>query len=83
MVFLIQHTQNRDARAVHLKLDEVIRALVNADNNMISAEDATDERLRELKTQYDALCDVHSELKDRLSQYEAPVGAGAGTGNPE
>jgi low affinity Fe/Cu permease len=69
MVFLIQHTQNR--------------ALVNADNNMISAEDATDERLRELKTQYDALCDVHSELKDRLSQYEAPVGAGAGTGNAE
>src|SRR6266511_2651619 len=38
MVFLIQNTQNRDARALHLKLDEIIRALRSAHNEMIDVE---------------------------------------------
>src|SRR5437868_1430638 len=36
IVFLIQNTQNRDAKAIHLKLDEIIRAIRKADNEMIS-----------------------------------------------
>src|SRR6266571_4194467 len=41
MVFLIQNTQNRDALAIHLKLDELIRALEEADNDLMRAEDET------------------------------------------
>src|SRR5215203_5810320 len=66
MVFLIQNTQNRDAMAMHLKLDELIRALETADNAVIRAEDETDEELAELKQKYEALCDEHEELKAQL-----------------
>jgi len=55
MVFLIQNTQNRDARALHLKLDEVIRAIQQADNNMINIETLSDEELQELASQFEKL----------------------------
>jgi low affinity Fe/Cu permease len=74
MVFLIQHTQNRDAMAMHLKLDEIIRATSEADNDIITAEEETDERMKELKRKYHELHTEHAELRDRLSQYE-PIGA--------
>ena len=71
MVFLIQNTQNRDARAMHLKLDELVRATENADNAIISAEDETDEELAELKQKYEALCASHDDLKSRLDALNA------------
>jgi len=52
MVFLIQNTQNRDALAVHLKLDEIISAIKEADNALMQAEDDTEEQLVELKKKY-------------------------------
>jgi low affinity Fe/Cu permease len=52
MVFLIQNTQNRDAKAVHLKLDEVIRALQNARNELVNLETLSDEDLRALEMQF-------------------------------
>jgi low affinity Fe/Cu permease len=52
MVFLIQNTQNRDAKAVHLKLDEVIRALKNARNELVDLEDLSDEELTKLEKQF-------------------------------
>jgi low affinity Fe/Cu permease len=67
MVFLIQNTQNRDARAMHLKLDELIRSIEAADNAMIRAEDETDEELAELKERYEALIDEHEALRARLA----------------
>jgi low affinity Fe/Cu permease len=66
MVFLIQNTQNRDALAVHLKLDELIRAMATADDRLITAEDQTDAELAELKAQYAALCDQHEALQRRI-----------------
>ena len=45
MVFLIQNTQNRDARAIHLKLDELIRSIHAARNRLIDLENCTDEEL--------------------------------------
>jgi low affinity Fe/Cu permease len=66
MVFLIQNTQNRDAMAMHLKLDEVIRSIDGADNILMRAEDVTSEELEELKRAYEALNDAHDELKSRL-----------------
>ncbi|MFN8594442.1 MAG: low affinity iron permease family protein [Thermomicrobiales bacterium] len=67
MVFLIQNTQNRDAMAVHLKLDEIIRAIESANNAIIGAEDETDEELDLLKQQYAALRVEHETLIDRLA----------------
>src|SRR5436189_2719744 len=55
MVFLIQNTQNRDAKAVHLKLDEVIRALKGARNQLVDLEDLSDEDLKRLAEQFQHL----------------------------
>ncbi|HZR77724.1 MAG TPA: low affinity iron permease family protein [Chthoniobacterales bacterium] len=52
MVFLIQNTQNRDAKAMHLKLDEVIRALKRARNEMVDLEELSDEELNKLEDQF-------------------------------
>jgi low affinity Fe/Cu permease len=53
MVFLIQNTQNRDARAINLKLDELIRAIAQAQNQMINIESLSDVELDLLRLQYD------------------------------
>jgi low affinity Fe/Cu permease len=66
MVFLIQNTQNRDAKAMQLKLDELIRSIETADDTIIRAEDETDEELAELKQRYEALSKEHTQLKSRL-----------------
>src|SRR5881398_2670811 len=55
MVFLIQNTQNRDARAIHLKLDEVIRSIHQAHNEMIDIEKLSDEELEELAKHYERI----------------------------
>ena len=52
MVFLIQNTQNRDAKAMHLKLDELITALKSAHNEMINIEDLSDKKLEEIAAFY-------------------------------
>ena len=53
MVFLIQNTQNRDAKAAHLKLDEIIRALKGARNELIDLEKLADEDLTNLEKQFE------------------------------
>src|SRR5260221_9486622 len=53
IVFLIQNTQNRDARALHLKLDEVIRAIHSAHNEMINIENLSDGELEQLSRRYE------------------------------
>ena len=55
MVFLIQNTQNRDAKAVHLKLDELIRALTNARNELVDLENLSDEELQKLGEQFKSM----------------------------
>lgn len=52
MVFLIQNTQNRDSHALHLKLDELIRASSKARNHLLEAEDLTDDELAELQEEF-------------------------------
>jgi low affinity Fe/Cu permease len=71
MVFLIQNTQNRDAKAVHLKLDELIRSISEADNEMMSAEDDTDEELVKLKEKYHKLSKEHAELQGTLERLKS------------
>jgi low affinity Fe/Cu permease len=55
MVFLIQNTQNRDARAIHLKLDELLRAVKGARTAMVALETSTDEELAELQEEFERL----------------------------
>src|SRR5438046_7337067 len=52
MVFLIQNTQHRDAKAVHLKLDELIRSLKDARNALVDLETPSDEEVRRLDAHY-------------------------------
>jgi low affinity Fe/Cu permease len=52
VVFLIQNTQNRDARAIHLKLDEIIKSIDQARNEMIDIEHLSDEELEKLAQRY-------------------------------
>jgi len=54
MVILIQNTQNRDAQAIHLKLDEVIRSIDQARNDLIDIEDLNDEALAVFQKEFDA-----------------------------
>ena len=68
MVFLIQHTQNHDAAAVHLKLNELLRAVEGANPALIRVEDDPDEELEELKRLYIGLCEERDTLKARLQQ---------------
>jgi len=55
MVFLIQNTQNRDAKAVHLKLDEIIRAVKGARNTLVDLENLSDEDIKKLEKQFQEL----------------------------
>jgi low affinity Fe/Cu permease len=55
MVFLIQNTQNRDAKAMHLKLDELIRAVKGARNQLVDLENLSDDDLKKLEEQFQGL----------------------------
>jgi low affinity Fe/Cu permease len=55
MVFLIQNTQNRDAKVIHHKLDELIRATKNARNHLVDLEDLSDKEIRELEREFQRL----------------------------
>jgi low affinity Fe/Cu permease len=66
MVFLIQNTQNRDTLAINLKLDEIIRSIHHAHNEMINIEKLSDEELQELAKHYERIreeCDHRAARK--------------------
>jgi len=75
MVFLIQNTQNRDAKAVHLKLDELIRALEPARNKLVDLENLSDDEMKKLEQEFakvrknaEAAKEEVRELKDAASK---------------
>lgn len=59
MVFLIQNTQNRDAQAIHLKLDELIRSIKTARNTLIDVEELSEEDLQQLQQTFVKLAKHH------------------------
>ena len=68
-VFLIQNTQNRDAKAVHLKLDELITSVEGARNKFVDLENLTEEDLRSVEQQF-------KKLRERAKRGEVdPIGA--------
>ncbi len=64
MVFLIQNTQNRDAHALQLKINELIRATQGAHNALIDLEELTDRELQEMRSRYLELAEAaRAELR--------------------
>ena len=65
MVFLIQNTQNRDAKAIHLKLDEIIRAIQPANNQMINIEKLSDDELETLAKDFERVRKEYAARRSR------------------
>lgn len=71
MVFLIQNSQNRDARALHLKLDEIIRAIQPARNEMMNIEKLSDEELELLSRNFEKIrmaCESRTNQASRANR---------------
>ena len=76
MVFLIQNTQNRDAKAMHLKLDELLRSMEGARTSMVDLEDLSDEDLRKLQSEFQRLRESNPNLfEDDIQAVEQVVQA--------
>jgi low affinity Fe/Cu permease len=86
MVFLIQNTQNRDAAAMQIKLDELIRALKGAHNELADLEDMNEEELERMKAHYTRLAErARAKLRtgpdaveDEVDQAETGKARGSG-----
>jgi low affinity Fe/Cu permease len=63
-VFLIQNTQNRDAKAMHLKLDELISSVEGARNNLVDLQSLSDDELEQLQLQFQKLQRRASKSED-------------------
>ena len=70
MVFLIQNTQNRDSHAVHLKLDELIRANKHARNALLGLETMGDTELAQLQTEFETLRDKVAQRRARVTAHQ-------------
>jgi|SRR5688572_24624265 len=67
IVFLIQNTQNRDSKAVHLKLDELVRAIAGARNELVDVEAMPDEELERLREEFHNLGQEFHKKKDHIA----------------
>ena len=66
MVFLIQNTQYRDSEAIHIKLDELIRAIAEAHNALLDLEELEDDDLDRIRKDYENLANLaRSELREK------------------
>ena len=66
MVFLIQNTQNRDSKAVHLKLDELIRSIDSARNHLVNVDRLSDDDLKKLEEQFQRISKKADATIDRV-----------------
>ena len=65
MVFIIQSSQNRDTKAIHIKLDELLRAVHGARTGLVNIEHLSDEDLLQLQKEFERLGDGGQEAKKR------------------
>ncbi len=73
MVFLIQNTQNRDSEAIHIKLDELIRAAKGAHNALLDLEELEDEHLDRLRNHYKRIAErARVDLEAGLIDTDVP-----------
>jgi low affinity Fe/Cu permease len=68
MVFLIQNTQNRDAVAIHLKLDELLRAVEGARTGLVDLESMSDEELQQLQEAFQRLRKQENEQIEEICE---------------
>jgi len=73
MVFLIQATQNRDSEATQIKLDELIRAVGHAKNELLDLEELEEEELEALRTTYLDMASKAREAARKRSSRQAPA----------
>jgi low affinity Fe/Cu permease len=73
MVFLIQNTQNRDAMAMQLKLDELVRAVEGARNSLLDLENVSDEELAKLKEEFGRLSKERCDVEASNGQVRPPA----------
>ena len=73
MVFLIQNTQNRDAKAIHLKLDELLRGVEGARTSMVDLEELSDEDLKKLQQQFQQLREHAPLVNDDIEAVETEL----------
>ena len=78
MVFLIQNTQNRDAEAMHIKMDELIRAIQGAHNALLNLEDLDEEELDKIRADYIRLA---KEAREALLENGAGISRGGDLGD--
>lgn len=73
MVFLIQNTQNRDAEAIQIKLDELIRAVKGAHNALLDLEELEDEELDRMRARYEMIAErARADLRSGRRDTGAP-----------
>ena len=72
MVFLIQNTQNRDARAIHIKLDELLLAVKKARTSLVDLENCTDEELEKLEKEFHTIRE-RARAKERLAMRNGDI----------
>jgi hypothetical protein len=72
IVVIIQNTQNRDSKAIQLKLDELLRGVKGARTGMVRLEDLTDEELKRLTTDFEQLRDRHARPGQGVTQNDRP-----------
>lgn len=68
MVFLIQNTQNRDSRVIHLKLDELLRAIDTARTAFADLENLSDEEIKKIQEEFQHLSEKYGESISPLSR---------------
>ena len=75
IVFLIQNTQNRDTKALHLKIDELLKATRGARNRMIDLDRLSDEQLRRLEAEFKRICANDSAMDAESADATEPAAA--------
>jgi low affinity Fe/Cu permease len=75
MVFLIQRAQNNDARALHLKLNEIVAALQGASNRLINVEDLTEDEVQTLHRHYNELAVLAREEREIMESHSVEEAA--------
>lgn len=75
MVFLIQNTQNRDTEAMHIKLDELIRAVGTAQNSLMDLEELDEKELDEIRKEYEEMAEKARKKLEHSKSNKTPAKA--------
>ena len=78
MVFLIQNTQNRDSKAIHLKLDELIKGVKGARTGLVNLEQLSDADLERLHKEFERLHESVGQFHEAQDEQEAQLAGSSG-----